>query len=204
MGATKRLCELVVGAMSRDSKTVFCAVRFGNVMGSRGSVVPLFWKQIEQGGPISVTHPEATRYFMTVPEAASLIIQAAAFAGQGQIFMLDMGEAMGIVELAEKMIKMRGLAPEEINIVYTGLRPGDKVKENLTGEMEKLSETDHPGLLLVDKENESPSLAWLEKEISDLGRQLDLPTTVLAEAIYKLVRADDPNTTTNTQARSVD
>ncbi len=152
MGATKRIGELLVAALSRDSDTIFCAVRFGNVIGSRGSVVPIFWRQIDRGGPISVTHPEVSRYFLTVPEAVSLIIQAAAFAQQGQIFMLDMGDEIRIVDLAAKMIRSKGRTVEDVGIVYTGLRPGEKLREDLVGEGERLVGTAHPKVLLMDSE----------------------------------------------------
>ena len=204
MGATKRLCEQIVGAMSLRGRTVFCAVRFGNVIGSRGSVVPLFWKQIERGGPVSVTHPEATRYFMTVPEAARLIVQAAAFAEQGQTLMLDMGDAMGIVDLARKMIKMRGLSPEEIRIVYTGLRPGDKVREDLTGDSERLTATSHPDVLLVDRQQQERSIEQLEGEISKVEEQLSGSPSGVAQAIYRLVQIERPSATVDVRAGSVD
>ncbi len=131
-GATKRIGELLVSAIGRESKTTFAAVRFGNVMGSRGSVVPLFLRQIERGGPVLLTDPETTRYFMSAEEAASLVIQAASFADQGQIFILDMGEKVRIADLAEKMIRLKGYEPgRDIQIVYTGLRPGEKLHEEL-------------------------------------------------------------------------
>lgn len=153
MGATKRICEMLITTLGRQSATVFCAVRFGNVMGSRGSVVPIFLQQIEQGGPILVTHPEATRYFLTIPEAVSLVIQAAAFASQGQIYLLDMGDEIKIVDLAQKMIRLRGLDPgREVDIVYTGLRPGEKLHEELVGKDERLLPTDHPRVLQVESE----------------------------------------------------
>lgn len=149
-GATKRIGELLVLAAAARSATVFCAVRFGNVIGSRGSVVPIFARQIAAGGPVGVTHPEATRYFLTIPEAVSLVIQAAAFAEQGQVFMLDMGEEVRIKELAEKMIRLRGLEPgTDVPIIYTGLRPGEKVREELVAEHEQQRPTHHPKVLLM-------------------------------------------------------
>ncbi len=158
MGASKRVGELIVQAMAERSDTVYCAVRFGNVIGSRGSVVPLFWKQIDRGGPVSVTHPEMSRYFLTVPEAVTLLIQTAAFAGQGQIFMLDMGEEIKIVELAEKMIRMRGLDPgRDIEIVFTGLRPGERLREELLGEGEHTLRTSHAKVLLTTS---GTTVAW--------------------------------------------
>ena len=130
-GATKRIGELLVTALGQDSGTTFAAVRFGNVMGSRGSVVPLFLRQIERGGPVLLTDPETTRYQMSVEEAASLVIQAASFAQQGQIFLLDMGEKIRTADLAEKMIRLKGLEPgRDIKIVYTGLRPARSCTKN--------------------------------------------------------------------------
>ena len=133
MGATKRYAELIVQEQQNHSKTTsFSAVRFGNVLGSNGSVIPLFKKQIEDGGPITVTHPDITRYFMTIPEAVGLILQCGVYANGGEVFILDMGEPVKIVNLAEKMIKLAGLKPhEDIKIEYVGLRPGEKLYEEL-------------------------------------------------------------------------
>lgn len=153
MGATKRIGELLMLAMARESATTFCAVRFGNVIGSRGSAIPTFWSQIARGGPVTVTHPEVMRYFLTIPEAVSLVLQAAAFAETGQIYMLDMGEEIRILDLAEKMIRMRGLIPrEEIEIVFTGLRPGEKLREELAGRGERVLPTRHPKVLLTESD----------------------------------------------------
>ena len=150
MGASKRIAEIFCQNLNQRSKTNYITVRFGNVLGSAGSVVPLFKEQIAKGGPVTVTHPEITRYFMTIPEACQLIMQAAVQGEGGEIFVLDMSEPVKIAYLAEQMIILSGKTPgEDIEIKYTGLRPGEKLYEELFHEQEQLAATDHEKILLA-------------------------------------------------------
>ena len=184
MGASKRLAELVCQALSKtDSKTFISMVRFGNVLGSSGSVVPLFTEQIEQGKPITVTHPDVTRYFMTIPEAANLVIQAGAMASGGEVFVLDMGEPVKIVDLAQRMIHLSGFDikdathPEgDIEVIFTGLRAGEKLYEELIIGEDNVESTYHP-LIMQAMEHSFP-LAELESMMSDLTekqKEFDVP-----------------------------
>ena len=181
MGATKRLAELIVQSMNGDNTTKFMAVRFGNVLGSRGSVVPLFKEQIAQGGPVTVTHPEMTRYFMTIPEAVSLIIQAGAMGEGGEVFVLNMGEAVKIVDLARDLITLSGLKPEvDIPIVITGLRPGEKLYEELLTAAEGVAATQHKQIMVARQSPHSAiSLAACLSELKQLcaaGKVFDIRT----------------------------
>ena len=150
MGMSKRLAELLCISMNGNGSTKFISVRFGNVLGSRGSVIPIFIEQIRKGGPVTITHPDMERFFMTVSEAVLLVIQAAAMGEGGEIFVLDMGEPVKILKLAEELIRLQGLEPyRDIEIVFTGLRPGEKLSEELVSDTEKLSRTEHPKIFKV-------------------------------------------------------
>ena len=149
MGATKRMGEMVMQLYARTSKTVFSAVRFGNVLGSNGSVIPVFQRQIAAGGPVTVTHPEIERFFMTIPEASRLVIQAGGMAHGGEIFILDMGEPVKIVELAKGLIQLQGLVPDvDVKITFTGLRDGEKMYEELLMDEESTLPTDNKSIMI--------------------------------------------------------
>lgn len=178
MGASKRLCEMIIQGMDRESETEFAAVRFGNVLGSNGSVIPLFEKQIMAGGPVTVTDKNIIRYFMTISEAVSLVLQAGAFAGGGEIFVLDMGEPVRIDDLARNLIKLSGYKPDEdIKIVYTGLRPGEKLYEELLMSEEGLEKTQHERIFIgkpleFDKDALWGQLVELKREAYEDGEDI--------------------------------
>ncbi len=202
MGATKRIAELLVLALAEESEaTRFVAVRFGNVMGSRGSVVPIFMRQIERGGPVTVMHPDMMRYFISIPEAVSLVIQAGTFAGNGTIYMLDMGEEINILELAERMIRLRGLRPgADIEVVFTGPRPGEKLREELVADFERLEATDHPKVnrLSADVQITEAEVTRLIHEIEgvlwdgheELRRRIHLVARTYSRDLEEIIRAD--------------
>ncbi len=188
MGATKRLAELAVRGVAEETGLSACAVRFGNVLGSRGSVLPLFEKQISAGGPVTVTHPDMMRYFMTIPEAASLIIQAGAFGDRDVIYMLDMGEEVSIREMAERLIRLRGLrVGEDIKIEYSGLRPGEKMREELALDFEHANETSHSKIRILADAPTAAKREPITRVISRLsgvaqnGRPEDIRDALLCE-----------------------
>ena len=173
MGQSKAVCEWIVEsfALLAEVETRFVAVRFGNVLGSSGSVIPIFRKQIERGGPVRVTDPEMTRFFMTIPEASSLVVQAGAMGGRGQVYVLDMGEPVKILDLAKQMIRLSGRNEEDIPIVFTGARPGEKVHEVLWNVGEAVGPTSHPKIMRAAR----PQIdaAWLEESLAELERLVD-------------------------------
>lgn len=185
MGATKRVAEMIVTGLNGDGKTQFVAVRFGNVLGSRGSVVPLFKEQIKKGGPVTVTDFRMTRYFMTIPEASRLVIQAGYMANGGEVFVLDMGEPVHILDLARKVIKLSGHTEEEIQIVETGIRPGEKLYEELLSTEERISEQVHEKIFVGRVTNQDK-----EKVQDFISRLLSLDKTELKKTLIDFARQD--------------
>ena len=172
MGATKRMCEMIVQAKNKEGKTEYVAVRFGNVLGSNGSVVPLFKKQIASGGPVTVTHKEITRFFMTIPEAVALILQAMTYANGGEIFVLDMGEPVKIYNLAESLIRLSGFVPnQDIKIEVTGLRPGEKLYEEILMDEEGLQKTSHDKIHVAAPMD--ITMKSVEKKLEKLQKLID-------------------------------
>jgi FlaA1/EpsC-like NDP-sugar epimerase len=194
MGQSKALCEWIIESLGhrRDVKTRFVAVRFGNVLNSSGSVIPTFRKQIEKGGPVTVTTPEMTRYFMTIPEAVSLVVQAGAIGGRGQIFVLDMGEPVRILDLACNMIRLSGkeprlpadqeTGPNDIAVKFVGARPGEKLHEELWGDSESAGATDHPKIMRLSRPPIDPE--WLSLQLVELEQLADDGDTL--EVVGKL------------------
>ena len=185
MGATKRIAEMIIQALDKQSGTVFTAVRFGNVLGSNGSVIPIFKMQIARGGPVTVTHPDIERYFMTIPEAAQLVIQAGAMSQGGEIFVLDMGKPVKIVELAKDLIRLSGFRPGiDIKIEFTGLRPGEKLYEELMLKEEKVDKTTHEKIFVCKSQSLSYNelIPWIKALEKSLNNE-----TALKEYIGKIV-----------------
>jgi FlaA1/EpsC-like NDP-sugar epimerase len=194
MGQSKAICEWIVESLGhrRDIATRFVAVRFGNVLNSSGSVIPTFRRQIEKGGPVTVTHPEMTRYFMTIPEAVSLVVQAGAIGGRGQVFVLDMGEPVKIVELACNMIRISGKEPRlpgdpvtgplDVAVKFVGSRPGEKLHEELWGDDESVGQTDHSKIMRLSRP--AVDADWLARELAELERLADEGDTL--EVVAKL------------------
>jgi len=172
MGTTKRLAEMVCQGLQQASGTCFVMVRFGNVLGSTGSVIPKFREQIAKGGPVTVTHPDITRYFMSIPEAAQLVLQAGLMGGGGKIFVLDMGEPVKIVDLARDLIRLSGLKEEDIKIEYSGLRPGEKLYEELLADSEHTLETPHPKLRIAQARNVDAT--WVSELLRWVGSTQDV------------------------------
>lgn len=205
MGATKRVAELIIQYMNGISDTKFAAVRFGNVLGSRGSVIPLFTKQIAKGGPITITHPDMKRYFMTIPEACQLVLQAGSMAGGGEVFVLDMGEPVKIVDMARDLIELSGLVPnQDIKLEFTGLRPGEKLFEELLTAEEGTTATKHKKIFAanikqVDEWRLQQALMSLQtnlsnEEMMEIIHEL-IPTYRSVKWRYRNEKTDSPNDT---------
>ncbi|MBO4649997.1 MAG: polysaccharide biosynthesis protein [Clostridiales bacterium] len=194
MGASKRICEMVIQMMNRSTPdTNFVAVRFGNVLGSNGSVVPLFRKQIEEGGPVTVTHKDIIRYFMTIPEAVSLVLQASQYAKGGEIFVLDMGDPVKIDDMARNLIKLSGLTPDvDIPIVYTGLRPGEKLYEEKLMDEEGMQTTDNK-LIFIGKPIEMDD-EWLRKKVEELDQDSQEDDENIKKYVQEIVPTYRPGT----------
>ena len=194
MGATKRMCEMIVQSASTHGKVKYSATRFGNVLGSAGSVIPLFKRQIANGGPVTVTDKRIIRYFMTIPEASQLVLQSGAIANNGELFVLDMGQPVKIMDLAENMIRLSGV--QGIEIVETGLRPGEKLYEELLVKTEELDKTDN-SMIFIERDN-ALSKEEIYKKINVLRDACDTGDDLIAkEALRSVVptfkRPEDVN-----------
>lgn len=189
MGATKKLCEILVHTYSKreDLKTQFITTRFGNVLGSNGSVIPLFNKQIQEGGPVTITHPDITRYFMTIPEACQLVLEAGFIGNGGCIYVFDMGEPVKVLDVAKNLIRLSGFEPDkDIKIKFTGLRPGEKLYEELFSDGEDLLPTHHPKISIAKVENNIPSDV-LDRIDHLLKRLYKMPEQELLNEMKELV-----------------
>jgi FlaA1/EpsC-like NDP-sugar epimerase len=200
MGATKRMAEMIVLKAAMETKRAYSIVRFGNVLGSRGSVVPLFKSQIAKGGPVTITHPEMTRYFMTIPEAVHLVLQASAMGKGGEVFLLNMGKPVRILDLAEDLIRLSGLEPgKDIEITYTGIRPGEKLNEDLWEEGIHYQPTEHSEIYRLAEEEDltngklTSTILELEKlaQIGDTKAILDLLDTSIPSSNVRVMSSPD-------------
>jgi FlaA1/EpsC-like NDP-sugar epimerase len=203
MGATKRVAEELIQSLNRNGQTKFTVVRFGNVLGSNGSVVPIFAEQIRTGGPVTVTHPDIKRFFMTIPEAVQLVLQASVLGHGGDVFVLDMGEQIKVADLAKNMIVLSGLVPDQdIRIVYTGLRPGEKLFEELFEETEQVEPTSHPKIQRAVR-NGTPSFADIEQSAIRLEMVLsDGDDEALIRRLQDAVPSYQPISSRRTQPAS--
>ncbi len=196
MGATKRIAEMLVVDTANKTSRPYSVVRFGNVLGSRGSIVPIFQQQIKKGGPITITHPEMKRYFMTIPEAVHLVLQAASLGNGGEVFILNMGEQIRVLDLAEDLIRLSGLEPNrDVEIVFTGVRPGEKLSEELWDNRTDLTRTDHPEILRMTRDEpvNGQQLTQAVGELIYLAREGD--SASILHLLDKLVPGSTVSTT---------
>ena len=194
MGATKRVAEKIVQSIDKTSKTKFMAVRFGNVLGSSGSAIPIFQNQIKRGGPVTITHPDIKRYFMSIQEASQLILQSAALGKDGEIFLLDMGEPIKIDRIAKDLIRLSGFEPEkEIPIIYTGLRPGEKLFEELRHIEETKIKTNHKKIMILKDGKSITNWNQLEVMVEDLiYNSKDLDIDKIQQGLVEIVPTYHP------------